>query len=79
MEKTKAKKLNKKIVAIFRNATEGCNIQHGGSPCNNCFHSIGNDEKIDWRHVAWVLFLRLRGDYKEKAIIEELKKSLRRV
>ena len=64
------RKFVKELVDLFADKT-GCGIQHGGCPCNTCFHNID----ADFNHICWLIVLGLRGDYKDSR--EELIKSIR--
>ena len=60
---------------LVRNVSEeaGCGIQHGGCPCNKCFHTWAEDElKLsgNFSHLFWLVVLALRGDYTEKELIK---------
>ncbi len=61
-----------KLIKIFADKT-GCSIQHKGSPCNTCFHSID----ADFQHICWLIILGLRGDYEEKQILKEIRAELK--
>jgi len=60
----------KKLIELFRNNT-GCGIQHGGCPCNTCFHN----QEADFQHICWLIVLGLRGDYGEE-ILDSIDKEL---
>lgn len=64
-------KFNKELIRLFADKT-GCSIQHRGSPCNSCFHSI----KADFNHITWLIVLALRGDYEKDEIIKSIKEEL---
>lgn len=66
-------KFIKSLIKIFADKT-GCNMQYNNCPCNTCFHSI---EKVDFRHLCWLIILGLRGDYKDKEILDTLKTDLK--
>jgi hypothetical protein len=61
----------KELIKIFAKKT-GCDIQHGGCPCNSCFHSID----ADFKHICWLIILGLRGDYDSDTIIDSIEKEL---
>jgi hypothetical protein len=69
------KEFVKQLLGLLRRAT-GCGIQHGGCPCNSCFHSWAQDELglNEWlTHMFWIVVLAIRGDYKEKDIMKSTK------
>ena len=54
-----------------------CEAQHGGYPCNSCFHSMEDEWKLKKDiHEYWLAVLAFRGDYpdlpKRNDLIEEL-------
>ena len=60
--------------------TTMCEAQHGGYPCNSCFHTIitedlGKELKED-THEYWLAVLSFRGDYPELPPREDLIKEL---
>jgi hypothetical protein len=48
------------LIDVFAEHTM-CAIQHNGSPCNKCMHTM--DEEIDYQHIVWLMLLAVRGDY----------------
>ena len=57
-----------------------CEAQHGGYPCNTCFHTIieedyGDKLKEDV-HEYWLAVLEFRGDYSELPKRHDLIKEL---
>ena len=64
----------KKLLDLFADAT-GCEAQYGGCPCNSCFHAI--DDKVDFRHITWLILLGIRGDYTAKDVLPNIKKELK--
>lgn len=67
------KKDIERLIDIFAEKT-GCNIQHNGSPCNTCFHSI---DDADFTHITWLMLLWLRGDYTADEIFKSIKDELK--
>ena len=67
------KTFEEKLIKLFDDKT-GCSIQHNNCPCNTCFHSI---EDIDFKHICWLILLKLRGDYKTEEIIKDIKETLK--
>jgi len=64
----------KKLIALFT-ARTGCGVQTLNCPCNTCFHSI--TDKVDFKHICWLILLGLRGDYDSKEILEGIRKELK--
>ena len=62
----------RELINLFADASNGCNIQYEGCPCNSCFHSID----ADFQHIAWLMVLGLRGDYDSEQIIKSIKEEL---
>ena len=69
-----AKKIDVSIKRIVDTISKeaGCGLQHNGSPCNTCFHTWAGDVGLSgtMAHLFWLVLLGVRGDYKEKDIIE---------
>ena len=79
-----AKKLTgwkRKLVDLVSEET-GCKVQHNGSPCNTCFHSVFCKELgQEIGHRFWGVVLVARGDYTEEDILtneEEYEKLIKK-
>lgn len=63
---------SKELIRLFADKT-GCSIQHGGCPCNSCFHFIDSD----FKHICWLIVLALRGDYDKEDMLNAIKEELK--
>ena len=63
----------KELIKIFSDATK-CSIQFNNCSCNSCFHNL--NDKIDFKHICWLILLGLRGDYESSEIIESIKEEV---
>ena len=69
-------KITKQMLSDKLYYTTMCEAQHGGYPCNTCFHTtieedIGRKLKED-THEYWLAVLSFRGDYPELPQKEDL-------
>lgn len=72
-----------KLRNLVVKATDGCEIQHDGWPCNTCFHYMAGSYNFPRDiHYYWLAVLAFRGDYDDYDIkrrddlLEELMKVL---
>lgn len=70
--KTIKKEFVNDLLALLRDNTGGCNIQHHGCPCRECFYDLTQRElglSVKRSHELWKVVLILRGDYTEEEIV----------